>query len=316
MFDLHRTTADAGVAARKAIEWKACLFACARCRRLWHWPLKKQHHHEDQPMYPRSLLLALIAIPFLSSPALTADAWKDQMVIMKRNGIKMTRTNGEGKEVVVGEVKDPVVTVLEEKEGQIKVRSRGIEGWCDKKEAVLLKDAVDYATARIQADHEDADNYYMRGVAWEERGQLDRATKDYSAAIRLDPKSAQYHCQRGIAWGKGEEYDKAIEDFNDTILLDPKESEAFSNRGLVWIHKKQYGKAIKDFDEAIRLEPKDAAFYSNRGNAWTYKKEYGKAIRDYDQAIRLDPEFARWFYNRGLAWASNDDLDNCTFAGF
>ena len=66
--------------------------------------------------------------------------------------------------------------------------------------------------------------YYNRGNAHKDKGDNDRAIKDYSEAIRLDPKYVV----------------------------------AYFNRGSVYSYKGDYDRAIKDFDEAIRLDPKDA----------------------------------------------------------
>jgi tetratricopeptide (TPR) repeat protein len=39
-----------------------------------------------------------------------------------------------------------------------------------------------------------------RGIAWSEKGDIDRALADFSEAIRLDPKAAASYYARGDAW--------------------------------------------------------------------------------------------------------------------
>ena len=55
--------------------------------------------------------------------------------------------------------------------------------------------------------------YHDRGVAWADKGELDKAIKDYTEAIRLDPDFAKAYNNRGHAWqGKGED-NRAKSDF-------------------------------------------------------------------------------------------------------
>ena len=44
--------------------------------------------------------------------------------------------------------------------------------------------------AGLTARSQDADDYNSRGHAYSEKGDYDRAIKDFAEAIRLDPKNA------------------------------------------------------------------------------------------------------------------------------
>ena len=51
-------------------------------------------------------------------------------------------------------------------------------------------------------DEEKAEIYIDRGIAYENKGEYDKAIADYTEAIRLDPKDAKAYCSRGWAYGK------------------------------------------------------------------------------------------------------------------
>ena len=91
-----------------------------------------------------------------------------------------------------------------------------------------------------------------------QRGDLDRATADYSEAIRLDPKYAY----------------------------------AYNNRGSAYYHKHDENRAIADYSEAIRLDPKYAQAYFNRGVANLYAGRLPKALADLEQSTELNPKYA------------------------
>ncbi len=160
-----------------------------------------------------------------------------------------------------------------------------------------------------EANAKDTVALFKRGGEWLDKGEPDKAIKDFDECIRLDPTNSSAFVSRGIAWALKKEHDKAIRDYDEAIRLDPKDAFAFYNRGVAWTHKQDYGKAIPDYDEAIRLGPKHPFYLIGRGLAWTHKQDYVKAIRDYDEAIRLDPTYALAFRNRGVAWRDKQEYD-------
>jgi tetratricopeptide (TPR) repeat protein len=242
---------------------------------------------------------AVGVILLLASQLIAAEPWTGEKVMKRKAEVKFGDRVGD--EQIYFELKGAVHTVLKEKEGWLRIRGEdGKEGWADKDDFILLRDAPAYYTDLIRKNEKYAWAWNQRGIAWMKKGELDNAIKDYTEAIRLDPKDAAAYNNRGVAWRAKKEYDKAIADYNEAIRLDPKDAAAYSNRGTAWGVKKEYDKAIANFTEAIRLNPKDARFYHNRSLAWFAKKEYDKAIADLDEAIRLDPKHAATYND--LAW--------------
>ena len=60
---------------------------------------------------------------------------------------------------------------------------------------------------------------------------------------------------RGLAWRNKGDLDRAVADFDQAIKLDPKYVAALYNRGNVFFVKKDFDRAIADYDLAIKLEP-------------------------------------------------------------
>ena len=94
---------------------------------------------------------------------------------------------------------------------------------------------------------------------------------------------------RGIAYKNKGQFDKAFADYDKAIQLNPKSAAAYNNRGIVYYIKDQFDKAIADFDKAIKLNPKLADAYFNRGNAYRYKDQHDRAIADYRKVLEIDP---------------------------
>lgn len=144
--------------------------------------------------------------------------------------------------------------------------------------------------------------FYNRAVAWQHKGDFDRAIADFTQAIRLKPKIPRLFYDRGIVWYLKRDFDRAIADFTQAIRLNPRDADAFDSRAIAWQYKGDLDHAIADYTEAIRLKPKVARLFFGRGNAWSQKQNYQQAVADYTQAIRLEPNNAILFYNRGNAW--------------
>ena len=157
-------------------------------------------------------------------------------------------------------------TVRAEKDGWLRLHDRRHEGWVDKADFVLAREAIDYFGRRIDANPKDNFALRMRGAAWLQKKQPDKAIRDFDACISLNPNDAG----------------------------------AFNNRGLAWHDKKEYDKAIADYSDAIRIDPKPPVYHINRGVTWRMKNEYDKAIADYTETIRLEPRYAHAFHSRGI----------------
>lgn len=199
--------------------------------------------------------------------------------------------------------------VRAEKDGWLRIHDRHHEGWVIKTDFVLAREAIEYFSRRIEANPEDTFALGMRGAAWLEKKDPDKAISDFDACIRLNPANGTAYNNRGLAWKDKKDYDKAIADYSEAIRINPKSAVALVNRGLAWRLKRDYDNAIKDYDETIRIDPRYTLAWYHRGIAWELKKEYDKAIPDYDEAIRLDPRYAPAFFERGMAWRNKKGYD-------
>jgi tetratricopeptide (TPR) repeat protein len=191
--------------------------------------------------------------------------------------------------------------VREDKDGRLRIHDRIHEGWVNKSDFVLAKEAIPYFTRRLETNPKDSHALKMRGAAYQQSKELDKALADYTAYIELNPNKSEGYNNRGLAYRDKKEWDKAIADYSEAVRVDPKNVIAWLNRGVAWRNKNEYDKAIADYDEAIRLEPKMAIAWYFRGAAWSHKNDYEKAIKDYDESIRLDPKYAPAYRDRGLA---------------
>ena len=165
---------------------------------------------------------------------------------------------------------------------------------------------TDYAEA-IRLEPKDPDAYIRRGDVYNRKGDYDRAIADYGEAIRFDPQNAHAYTRRGNVYsGKGD-YNRAIADLGQAVRLNPKHTIAYLIRGVAYIKKGDYDRAIADLEQAVRLDPNDPKAYVIRGAAYDGKGDYNHAIADYDEALRLDPNLKSAAVNKRRALEHEQD---------
>ena len=116
-------------------------------------------------------------------------------------------------------------------------------------------------TRILQGSGEPAENGAIacnnRGLAYRDKGELDRAIADHTEAIRLDPRFAVAFNSRGFTYDRKGERDRAVADYTEAIRLDPRFAVAFRNRGRDYLYAGALAKALADFSQSSELDPKN-----------------------------------------------------------
>lgn len=144
--------------------------------------------------------------------------------------------------------------------------------------------------------------YYNRGIAFEKRGETDKAIEDYDMAIALKPSYYEAYNNRGIALNRIGQTGKAIEDYDRAIALKPSHYEAYYNRARVFEKTGEFDRAIADYNNTIKFNPEYVAAYVNRGIAYFLLRNYDGALEDFNKAILLNPAHSVAYLNRGTLY--------------
>src|SRR5215831_12483495 len=85
-------------------------------------------------------------------------------------------------------------------------------------------------------------------------------------SIRLDPKFALAYNNRGVAYKNKGELDRAIADYDEAIRLNPNYALPYDDRGVVYASKRDYIRAIADYDQALTSDLDDPHLTEVRQN--------------------------------------------------
>ena len=282
-------------------------------------------------------MLALLAVAALAclvadpppappAPAAPADPWLGQLVMLRADGLWIEFPDEVG---VLQKRADlcanSVYRVLKTGGNRLWLREKDQEGWLPSRDALLMKDAVPFFTARIAENPAAGKFYGRRATASQTLRRNDgymqvgvtpqgadfaSALADLTVAIRLEPATAKWWGDRAVVRCQLQQYDGACDDAAEAIRLRPTKAEWYYRRGLARKGKGEPDAALRDFDEAIRLGPSEPAYWNARGTLWAGAKgDDRKAVADYTEAIRLDPKEALYHSNRGLAHTELKEYD-------
>ncbi len=180
------------------------------------------------------------------------------------------------------------------------------------------------------------------GLAWDAKGEYDKAISYYEKALKIDLKTfgenhsnaaAREYNNLGTAWASKGEYTEAISYYEKALKIDlktfdenhPNLATGYNNLGLAWYTKGEYDKAINYYDKALKIllkafgeiHPNLATNYSNLGVAWESKGESDKALDYFEKALQINlktlgenhPNLATVYLNLGGVWNSKADYD-------
>ena len=85
----------------------------------------------------------------------------------------------------------------------------------------------------------------------------------FAVQAQVDPADAVAYFDRGLAWESKGDYDKAVADYNEALRLNPDFAGAYNNRGVAYFYKEDYRHARADWEQALRLDPNDAIARNN-----------------------------------------------------
>ncbi len=163
------------------------------------------------------------------------------------------------------------------------------------------EEAIPLISKVIAEQPEEPHARYLRGLAHERLGVLEKAIEDYSECLRLAPDRKDARNNKAVVLARMERFDDAILEFTHLIEMDQDDPLAWRNRGLCYSDLENYQASVSDYNKAIELTPDDPANWFQRGNVFLNKDDFAAAEKDYSEAIRLDPKLARAYMNRCVA---------------
>lgn len=170
--------------------------------------------------------------------------------------------------------------------------------------------AIENFNILAQLDTTDYWNYFFRGIAKYNLGDLRGAKRDFDRSVRINPVFTSGYHYRGITDSRFGDYEAALTNLQKALELRPGNAGLYFSRGVTYFLSQQFDKAVSDFDRYIRKEPKDPSAYLNRGASLLFLGDTLEAMNDYDKAIKLDRFDPEGYVRRGRLYAGKGEYES------
>jgi tetratricopeptide (TPR) repeat protein len=137
------------------------------------------------------------------------------------------------------------------------------------------------------------DNPIVRGglgLAYQKRGLLDEAIREFETAIELGPNVAKNHYNLGLAYEEKGLFEKAVAAYKKAAELNPAYTDAYFNLANLSMRLQSRQDAIWAYRKVIELDPADIEAYNNLGVAYAMQGELDKAVGLWQKVLEMDPD--------------------------
>jgi tetratricopeptide (TPR) repeat protein len=154
----------------------------------------------------------------------------------------------------------------------------------------------------VNKSHLKARPYNNLGVAYTEKGLIEKAVLEIKKALRLKPDFINAHISLGNAYMKIGLTDMAILQYKEALRLNPDYGEVYVNLGNAYIKQGIIEQAIDEYKKGISLKPGYVPAHVNLASAYGLKGLMKDAILEYRLALKLETDNPDIYYNLGLSY--------------
>ncbi len=146
------------------------------------------------------------------------------------------------------------------------------------------------ASSNKSVKHQEALDYFNRGVDLYNSEQVDEAMEYYQKALEQDPDFAYGHSTLGTAFREQGRLEEAIEEYREAMRVNPKFSDLHVEIGEIYHQQGFLDKALAEFREALSSHFMFFETHEKIGDLYQDKGMIQKAIDAYEQALVLKPD--------------------------
>lgn len=133
------------------------------------------------------------------------------------------------------------------------------------------------------------DGYYLKGQAYQQRGDEKGAIEAYEAALTHKPDAAEVVGELGTLYYKLGDYEKALSNYSQFEKLTEPSGYTYHKLGNCHFHLGAMAAAEKAYNEAKNLSPNDKNLAFNIGLVAYNKKDFDTALKIWESQLEANP---------------------------
>lgn len=142
----------------------------------------------------------------------------------------------------------------------------------------------------ILHDPLSAEEHNDLGVAYEQKGEMEAAIREYRAALRKRKGFSRARVNLGNAYFRNKEYAKAEPLYAEVLLADSTDTDAGNNLAMLYLETGVHlDKALQLAERCVLLAPQNPRFHDTFGLVYTKLCHPEKARKSFQRALELIP---------------------------
>ena len=158
-----------------------------------------------------------------------------------------------------------------------------------------------------------AEEHFQRGNQFDEKGQSDRALKEWQAAVDLDPEHAEAHYNLGLAYADAGDPKLAFEELSEVIRLRPSDPDARRELGRILLEQGHLADAVAHLRQVLDTTPHDRDAAHLLMEAYLAQGNLAEATQTLD-AIGRSADDADWLFDLGKSFERDHKRDQALWA--
>ncbi|MDH4069936.1 MAG: tetratricopeptide repeat protein, partial [Ignavibacteria bacterium] len=159
--------------------------------------------------------------------------------------------------------------------------------------------------ARELSDHPEA--WYLLGLTYQEKGELDSASEALTRSIELDPSNAQAFNTLGSVSLRRGDTDRAIHMYREAIQRNPDLRGVHYNLGNALVGQGNAEAAMQAYRQELAIDPRNTMALNNLGFLHLNRQEFDMAKSLFEETIALDPQNIEAYSNLGIVAVAAGD---------
>lgn len=156
-----------------------------------------------------------------------------------------------------------------------------------------FKTAINYCNAELKSNKKNVEVYLLRGTAYNQLGQTDKAIDDFKIALQLDPSNLEILKKLFFSYTKTGNIQKSIIACNEIIQRYPSDNDelVFKEICKLLMEKGKYQECLKLLNNIIKRSGEHHIYHHLIGLNHYKLYNYKDAIRHFKKAYKLDKNF-------------------------